>query len=109
MRKQVRKQIEKMRAVERDRYRTACTEIRLLKLKVAELERALHVTKGHASSLEAMFEELQVCSVHDLQVADDEIKHLKSINGMLCDTIDKLKQPWWRRWFRRGIEGKKGS
>lgn len=106
MRKQVRKQVEKMQAVERDRYRTACAEIRLLKLKIAELEKALHISRDLHERLCTIHEELQTDS-------EKEIRDLSLTVRVMRDTIDRTiayeAQPWWQKLFRRGVEEKKGS
>lgn len=108
MRKQVRKQVEKMQARERNRYKTACVKIRQLEVENATLSRTLHVTEGHVSSLETVFEKLEAehgslkvnteAVIENMKAVisrrDTTIRHLRDI------IIDELKQPWWRRLFR---------
>lgn len=119
MRKQVKKQLEKMKAVERDRYRTACAKIRQLEIENAQLARNFNTCKEEKARLMIMFEQLQTDSekeISDLSLVaramEDTIEKRDIFIRHLRDTIDELKQPWWRKlWgaFRQGIEGKKGS
>ncbi|GAG27098.1 unnamed protein product [marine sediment metagenome] len=112
MRKQVKKQLEKMQAVEKDRYRTACAKIRQLEIENARLKKALHASEGYVSSLNAIFKKLQAesdAAIEDSKAYADELN--LTIHS-LGETIDELKQSWYERWFqkgRRAVERKKGS
>lgn len=116
MRKRVKKQL---REQEQGRHKDALDRIYQLTVENAHLLRTFHACDEKHEKLKVIFEQLQAESDAMIPVTEaksvfiseqnDTISQLNSIIQAKEATINKLKQPWWRRWFRRGIEGRKGS